>query len=185
MIDRKAIVVMKKNLISIVILALLTVNIVLTSIMMFSVMSTNKKTAALVGKVASAISLELGEGVNGEEEQKVVSMEDTVPYTIADMTIPLKKSEGAEDGAVNEHYALYSVTLSMDSTSKGYKKYGAELSTKEDLIRGVINDVVSQYTLEECTVNQQQIKSQILERIQTLFESDFIYEVSLIKTNYQ
>ena len=57
---------MKKNLISIVILALLIVNIVLTSIMMFSVMSTNKKTAALVGDVAAAISLELGTGEGGE-----------------------------------------------------------------------------------------------------------------------
>lgn len=34
---------MKKNLISIVILALLVVNLVLTAIMMFGVMSTNKK----------------------------------------------------------------------------------------------------------------------------------------------
>ena len=51
---------MKKNLISIVILALLIVNIVLTAVMMFSVTSTNKKTAALVTDVAAAINLDLG-----------------------------------------------------------------------------------------------------------------------------
>lgn len=184
MIDRKAVVVMKKNLISIVILALLTVNIVLTSIMMFSVMSTNKKTAALVGKIASAISLDLGEGVNGEEEQKVVSMEDTMPYTISDMTIPLKRSE-AEGEDAKDHYALLSVTLSMDSSSKDYKKYGEDLSTREDLIRGLINDVVSQFTLEEFNANQQQVKEEILKSIQSLFDSDFIFDVSLSKANYQ
>ena len=41
---------MKKNLISIVILALLIVNIVLTAIMMFSVTGTSRKTAALVDR---------------------------------------------------------------------------------------------------------------------------------------
>ena len=56
---------MKKNLLSIVILALLIVNLVLTSIMMFSVMSTNKKTAAVVTDIASVLQLELG----GEEEE--------------------------------------------------------------------------------------------------------------------
>ena len=38
---------MKKNLLSILILVLLIVNIALTSVMMISVISTNKKTAAL------------------------------------------------------------------------------------------------------------------------------------------
>ena len=71
---------MKKNLISIVILALLIVNIVLTAIMMFSVTSTNKKTAALVTDIASAISLDLGSN-EVEEEVEAVPMENIVPYT--------------------------------------------------------------------------------------------------------
>ena len=50
---------MKRNLISILILALLIVNVVLTAIMMFSVTSTSKKTAALVDSISSAIALEL------------------------------------------------------------------------------------------------------------------------------
>ncbi len=88
---------MKKNLISIIILALLIVNIVLTAIMMFSVTTTNRKTAALVGDIASAISLDLGTGENGEQEEEIVPMADVVTYTIADMTIPLKK--GPHGGA--------------------------------------------------------------------------------------
>ena len=42
---------MKKNLISIIILALLIVNIVLTAIMMFSVTGTATKTSALVDNI--------------------------------------------------------------------------------------------------------------------------------------
>ena len=102
---------MKKNLISIVILALLIVNIVLTAIMMFSVTSTNKKTAALVTDIASAISLDLGSN-EVEEEVEAVPMENIVPYTIADMTIPLRKGEDEKD-----HYALLSVILSASEIS--------------------------------------------------------------------
>ena len=50
---------MKKNLISVVILALLVVNIVFSAITLFSVAGTNKKTAALVTDIASAIKLDL------------------------------------------------------------------------------------------------------------------------------
>ena len=57
---------MKKNLISIVILALLIVNVVLSSVTLISVTGTNKKTAALEVDIAAAISIDLGE--DGSEE---------------------------------------------------------------------------------------------------------------------
>lgn len=171
---------MKKNLISIVILALLVVNIVLTAVMMFSVMSTNRKTAALVGTVAAAIDLDLGK--EDEEEVKVVSMADTETYTIANMTIELKKDEGTEETEEENHYAAISVTLSMDIKSKDYKKYG-DLSTREDLIKGEIFEVVGQHTMNEIKSDQQMIKDEILDRIQTLFDSDFIYDVTLSSIN--
>ena len=173
---------MKKNLISIVILALLIANIVLTSIMMFSVMSTNKKTAALVSDVAAAISLDLGTGEGStEEEAELVSMADTIPYTIADMTIPLRKDP---EGDGKDHFAMISVTLSINSKHDDYKTYG-DLSTREDLIKGQINEVISQYTVDQARENQKVIEDEILSRIQTMFDSDFIFDVSLSSTLYQ
>ena len=85
---------MKKNLISVIMLALLIVNIVLTAIMMFSVAPASKKTSALVDNIATALNLELSSGTEGAAEE-VVSMADTETYSFAEnMTIPLKKSEG-------------------------------------------------------------------------------------------
>ena len=75
---------MKKNLISIVILSLLIVNIVISSITLFSVFGTNQKTAALVTDIAAAIALDL----DTEEEAVQVSIADVVTYDIAEMTIP-------------------------------------------------------------------------------------------------
>lgn len=169
---------MKKNLISIIILALLIVNIVLTAIMMFSVTTTNRKTAALVGDIASAISLDLGTGENGEQEEEIVPMADVVTYTIADMTIPLKKGEDGES-----HFAMLSVTLSMNSKNKDYKKYGDD--HQEDLIKGEIIEAVGQYTLEEVNTDPQILKDNILSRIQGLFDSDFIFDVTLSSFLYQ
>lgn len=165
---------MKKNLISIVILALLIVNIVLSSITLFSVFGTNQKTAALVTDIAAAISLDLGTGAEEEEEQVQVSMADVVTYDIAEMTIPLKNGE---DGKA--HYALVSVTLSMNSKDEDYETY-SDLTTRESLIKGEISDVIAQYTVEQAKDNRNLIEDQILERIQTLFNSKFIYDVTII-----
>ena len=71
---------MKKNFVSIIILALLIVNIVLTAIMMFSVIGTNSKTAALVTDIASAINLDL-EGSKGNAEVSV-PIADVVRYPL-------------------------------------------------------------------------------------------------------
>ena len=57
---------MKKNLLSIVILSLLIVNIVMTAIMLFSVIGTNKRTAEIVTDIAGILSLELGTEAGGQ-----------------------------------------------------------------------------------------------------------------------
>lgn len=164
---------MKKNLISIVILALLVVNIVLSSITLLSVSGTNKKTAALVTDIAAAISLDLG-GQTEEEKQEVsVSMADVVTYDITDLTVPLRKGENDE----KEHYAMLSVTLSMNSKDKDYKTYG-DLSTRESLIKGEINDAVSQHTADEARENSHMIEEEILQRVQAMFDSKFIYDIT-------
>lgn len=165
---------MKKNLISIIILALLIVNIVLTAIMMFSVTGASKKTAALVDNIATALDLELVSNQEAEVEE-VVSMADTETYSFAEqMTIPLKKGEGDD----KDHYCIVSITLAINTKADGYKDYGSDLSQQEGLIKDEINSVFANYTVEEARSNQEQIKQEILKRIQTMFDSDFIYNVS-------
>ena len=74
---------MKKNLLSVVILALLVVNLILTGIMMFSCVSANKKTAALVNDIASVLDLELtGGGSNAEEEIGRASCRERVCHRV-------------------------------------------------------------------------------------------------------
>ena len=158
---------MKKNLISIVILALLIVNIVLTAIMMFSVTGTSRKTAALVDNIATALNLELEANGNGEEAQEVVvPMSDIATYDISENGDP--------------HFFIAVVTLSMNTKDKDYKTYGSEeaMQSRESLIKSEINDIIGQYTVDEARNNQDQIRAEILERIQKMFESEFIFNVA-------
>ena len=171
---------MKKNLISIVILALLIVNIVLTAIMMFSVTGTSRKTAALVDNIATALNLELEANGNGEDTQKVVvPMSDIATYDISEkMTIPLKIEKDADGNDGDPHYFIAVITLSMNTKDKDYKTYGEAMVDRESLIKSEINDVIGQYTVDEARNNQDQIRAEILERIQTMFDSEFIFNVA-------
>lgn len=167
---------MKKNLLSIVILALLIVNLILTSIMMFSVMGTNRKTAAVVSDVASILKLELDTGENSESAEASVSMEDTDVYNIEDeMTIMLTKGEDGKD-----HYAMVKASLSMNMNDAGYKTYGATIDSQESLIVGTIRDVISGYTADEVQPRADEIKEEILSRLQgpDMFDSEFIYKIT-------
>lgn len=162
---------MKRNLLSVLILALLVVNIVLTAIMMFSVVGTSRKTSALVTDIATILQLEVGtaNGANGEE----LHIEDIEMYNIDEsMTIHLKTAEDGKD-----HYCIVSVALSVNTKHDDYKEYGATIGNYESLIKGEIDKVIGSYTKEEAEANKEAIADEILTRIQDLYDSTFIVDV--------
>ncbi|MBD5550748.1 MAG: flagellar basal body-associated FliL family protein [Lachnospiraceae bacterium] len=170
---------MKKNLISVIILALLIVNIGLTAVMLFSVTSTNKATADMVMRISGAMDMELS-SVDGTAFKPAVAIENVVPYDIADtMTIRLKQGEDGKD-----HYIMVAITFSMDKEHDDYKEYGDSLGERESLIKSEIISVVGQYTLEEAQADEDGLKQAILERIQNMFGSDFIYKVDFRDVKY-
>lgn len=166
---------MKKNLMSILILALLVVNIVLTAIMMFSVTGAMKSTTALVGRIAAVLDLELNLGT----DEAQLSIQDSALYNITDsMTIALREGE---DGEV--HYVQLAVSIRMDTKNKDYKKYSATLLDNESIIKGEILEVVSSYTKEEFQADTKGVRAEILARLRRLYNSDFIYEVIFSTSN--
>ena len=171
---------MKKNLLSVIILALLIVNVALTGIMMFSTVSANKKTVALVNQISSILNMEV-KAPEGGEEAKEISIQDTETYNIADeMVITLKHGE---DGA--DHYAIAQVSLSIDKTDENYATLQPLVEPNESKIKSVINDVFSKYTKDEAVANSQAIADEILSEIQKMFDSKFIYEVYFRDLKFQ
>ena len=164
---------MKKNIFSILILALVIVNLVLTAIMMFSIVPASKKTNALVTKICSVWDLELEANV-AETGEENIPIDQIATYDIADkITANLKKDVDGE-----EHYAVFSVTLSMDKKNDGYKSYGEKIADKESLIKSEIIDVVSGFTLEEAQSNRDALQEALKQQLDKMFDSDFIIKVA-------
>lgn len=162
---------MKKNILSILILALLVVNIVLTTVMMLTVTGSSKKTAKLVTQIATVLDLELGTP-DEEEAAEAIPMEDIATYNLSEeMTILLKSGE---DGKA--HYCMMQPSLVMNMKDKGFKKYGEAI--QETLVQDIIIETVGEYTLEEFTANTDEVKTKIVEKIQAMYDSEFIFNVA-------
>ena len=171
---------MKKNMMSVIIVALLVVNIVMTAIMMFTVIPANKKSIALVDQVASAIKLDTAgtspEGVTTGNGRNV-SLADTATATIDEQqTFQLKKGEDGKD-----HYLVCTVAILMDTTSDDYATYGADIiESRQSLILNALSETIGQYTYEDVqALGQSGVQDSCLEKLQEIFGSDFIYQVAL------
>ena len=162
---------MKKNLITVVILALVLVNLILTAILTITILPQTKKANELITQICSAINLELRSG-SVTSDSMSVPIDKVASHDIPEMTINLKDS-----GDGKSHYATVSVSLSMNTESDGYKEYGETMAERDSLIKSQINAVVSGYTYEEFTANQQEVQNAILADLQKLFSSDFIVSV--------
>jgi len=171
---------MKKNLLTIVILALLLVNIALTAVMMISVTTTNNKTANLVTTIATVMNLELTGGPGTEETGGTPppTLADTEIYAIPEATIPLQV-EITEDGKEKQPYMVCEVSLQINKKHPDYKDMNPLVEGSLSMIKDAIRSVISSKTVDECRDNEEQLKAEILTKIQSLFGgSDFIYGVS-------
>ena len=167
---------MKKNLMSVIILALLLVNVVLTGIMMFSTMNQTKKSTELISKIAEAVDLELDTATGEEGLAEAVSIKDTDVYVIPDsMTIPLASSGDGKD-----HYFIVTVSLSLNKNHEDYLTFGTkeDLDAKQSLIKSEIASVIGKYTLEYVKENQTMLCDEILERLRAMYDSDFVFGVT-------
>lgn len=171
---------MKKNLLSILILALVLVNLVLNIVMIFSVLPAARKTNNMVTKICGILDIELAAD---EDANKKVSMDKLAVYEISEgatMTINFK---GGEDGKA--HYLVTAVSISMNTESDGYETYGTTIADKESIIKGEISNVVSSYTMEEYQVDAAGIRKEITDNLCDMFESDFIVDVTFSDVVYQ
>lgn len=169
---------MKKNLMSVIILALLVVNLILTSVLMFTIYPQSKSANELIRNICMAIQLDLESGASNGLGN--VPIEKIVTYAVgegSDMTINLAKGEDGKD-----HYAVIAVALSINSESDVYKKNNTTLlSEREAIIKNDINDIVHSYTKEEFDENNEDVKKDILKALQEKFGADYVVGVAFTK----
>ncbi|MBE5879470.1 MAG: hypothetical protein E7288_05790 [Lachnospiraceae bacterium] len=171
---------MKKNFLSILILGCTLINIVLSAVTMFSVVTTNRETGKIIGSVADILAVKLDAA--GDSEHKEIPIEEIAMYSIPEsMTVELKS-----DADGTSHFCMVSVCFSMDTKHKDYKKYGETIGTNELIFRSIIVEVFREYTITEARASQEEIANDILARVQDKYQgSDFIFEVSFSDIKFQ
>ncbi|MBQ2901948.1 MAG: flagellar basal body-associated FliL family protein [Agathobacter sp.] len=162
---------MKKNLMTVIILALVFANFVLTAIMMFTVVPTTQKANELITKVCEAIDLELNSGAATGLSN--LPVDQIAIYSVSSgetMTINL---------ADGDHYALVAVSLSINKESDRYKDSTTTILTEqESIIKNTINQVIRQYSKDELLKNDEKAQDEICKSLQKTYGADYIVGVN-------
>lgn len=162
---------MRKNILTIIILAITLINTILTGVLIFVIVPASNKTAKLVNKVAQVVNLELEDSGAGAQD---ISVADLVTYKFdEELTINLKKGSDGET-----HYALVPASLSMNSKHADYEIYKDKMKDYEGVIKEIIADEIQKYTKDEVLDKKNDIKNAVLTRIHEYFKSDFITNVN-------
>lgn len=155
---------------SVIILALLVVNLVMTSVLMFTIYPQSQKANQLITAVCNAIQLDINNGAaTGLGNLPIDQITTFQVSSGSDMTINL--SGGG--------FALIQVSLSVNNKSDTYKESQTTvLSDQEAIIKDAINNIVRQYTKEEFLQNNEAVKKEILKSLQQTFGADYIVGVT-------
>lgn len=165
---------MKKNILTIVIMAATLINLILSVVLVFSVMPAMNKTSNLVDKVASVIDLEI-EDANAEAQE--YSIDDLVAYTKTyedTININLKKGDGED----TNHYAqLSGFVVSFNSKAEDYSSVSESIQNNDVYVDDIVKETIAGYTAS--TADQVEIKTEIIKKIQEKYNTKAVVEISL------
>ena len=165
---------MKKNILTVIIAALIGLNVVLTTLIVFVMVPSMSKVNNLVSDVASIIDLDLQKD---QENGKNVSIEDTDVYNL-ESSIKANCKKAAGDDA--SHYAaVESVSITLNKKADDYSKLNEMLESRKNYIIEIITDALSSRTMDEANGNRDAIKEEILEKLQKEFNTKCIIGVSM------
>lgn len=181
---------MKKNLLTIIILAFQVVQVVILGFILLSLMTTNSKAVTVLNDVAAAFELEQagglgGAGVDPMSVNQNVAIADIGRYQVnageaITVTLTINPTESGGDG--RQHYAQITAELLMDMTNENYAANEPLLAGMDTSIQTKIDEVVRKYTYETVMTNQDTIKQEILSALWEMFGGQtgtFIYNMNL------
>lgn len=163
---------MKKNMLTIVVIALCFINVVLSAVMVFTVIPTANRTNELVSQVMGIIDLEL-ESPEAKEEVSMTDLEGIAFTKI--LTINLKSVEGQKK---DPFAVIDGATVYLNKKGEGYSSLKESLANYEATISEIITNTFSKYTKDEVQNNRDSIKDEVLKALQDRFATTTIADVS-------
>lgn len=168
---------MKKSMLNVITLALVLINLILTVLLTFSLVSTNNKTNNLISKVSQIIDLDVGN----------VTVPGSSASAIEDITFVDVKNNDSTDITVSytdsgkTHYVVLNVSIGLNSKAKDYETKMTSLENSMKIIVSQVNTEALKYSYNEVTANKTTIENNLLTYLQDLFETDMITSVTLTK----
>lgn len=165
---------MKKNLITVIILALCLINLVFNILLVFVFMPSAAKTNKLITDISAVLDLEINSKHEGEPGTVAVS--DLAPFMLEQGT-PVNL---AGNGDSDVHAVQYGLTINLDSTAKDYKEVNENLTTSTAIIYDKVGDIIGQYTYDQVikVETKKQIRDEILISLRQTFDTECIYSIS-------
>ena len=161
---------MKKNILTIVIMASTVTNLVLTAVMMFSIVPAMNKTNKLADKVLTVIDLETEEEEEGTQWENLETYE--IPFE-SKQTINLKDEADKE-----AHYVVIDgITVSFNKEAEDYDKISESVKTANVYIVDYVKEAISEQSIS--TLSEQAIKDNALAKIQDFYGSKCVVRLSL------
>ena len=160
---------MKRNMLAIVILAVTLINLTLSAVIIFTVIPKAKRTDALIEKIVAAVELDTESGIGKNYGE--VALADQDEYTFTDKMINLNNDKPS--------LAQVSITVTLNKKHDDYKVVQPTIESKENRIISVVGSVLKDYTAVEVSTYAEDINKDALEKIQEIFQSDCIIEVTL------
>lgn len=170
---------MKKSMLNVITLALVLINLALTVLLTFSLVSTNTKTNNLISKVSQIIDLDVGGievdgsgNVNGQVTINDIEYVDVMSGDSNSITVSY-----TEDGKT--HYVVLKVTIGLNKKSRDYETKSASITNGMKLIVSEVTNEALKYTYSSVSSNKAVIEKNLLTALQNQFQTEMIYSVTL------
>lgn len=169
---------MRKNMLAVFIMALTIANLIISSITLMVVMPSLKNTNEFVAKVAAAIELE---ELENKEEVGLDEMENYVLTKSSESIIINLKSDGND----NSYAVIKGISLTLNTRATDYSKTKKLIEKNSLRVQDLINTTYEGYTKKEAKDRKSQIKTEILDKLAKMFESEVIVDISFGSITYQ
>ncbi len=163
---------MKKNILTVIILAATLVNLTLCGVMLFVYLPNAQKMNDMISKICQVIDLELESPLPTEKEEEI-PVTDLEPISVADnMTIQLARGE---DGKM--HYLSLTASVVLNTKAKDYKTVQPLIEAQNARIKEIIQNSISDLTYDNYKESKDLVKEEILKLLQEEFDTECIYRL--------
>lgn len=165
---------MKKNILTVVILAATLVNLTLTAIIIFTFIPYVNRANTLITNILQVIDLEL---LSPEADEYASSYKIEDLATTAVLTEEMVNLKPGDNGKMS--YATVSASISVNTKHEDYKDKNPLIEANKDEIVNSILVEIGKYTGANCLENKEAIEAAVLQKLQTYFGSRFIVKVTI------